>query len=176
MQRVYLLTGRPGTGKTRLIQQVIGEYPLRAGGFYTGEIREGERRLGFRLTTLDGKDAVLARTDLPKTYRVGKYGVDLNVIDDIGVPALLEAAAHRDLVVVDEIGRMEMISQRFCEAMLLILAASKWVLGSVMMDAHPFADSIKKRLDVNLVELTHKNYDDVLEAVRTWLEARLAEE
>ncbi len=176
MQRIYLLTGRPGTGKTSLIKQVLSEFPVSAGGFYTEEIRQGDERLGFKLVTLDGKEGVFSRVDFPKKQHVGKYGVDLNVMDEIGVPALLEAAVRRDLVVVDEIGKMELLSPRFRESMLLIMAASKWILGTIMQDAEPFADAVKERLDVNLVTLTKNNREDVLEGMRSWMESVLVKE
>ncbi|MFC2025088.1 AAA family ATPase [Chloroflexota bacterium] len=33
MQQVYLLTGRPGTGKTSLIKQVVAQMKGKTGGF-----------------------------------------------------------------------------------------------------------------------------------------------
>jgi len=55
-----LLTGRPGIGKTTLIKRLIEATSLSKGGFYTGEVREKGQRVGFSLTTLDGKESVLA--------------------------------------------------------------------------------------------------------------------
>ncbi len=57
-----------------------------------------------------------------------------------------------------------------------MLAASKWVLGTIMLASHPFADTVKRRLDVNLVELNRANYEAVLDGLRSWLESRLTEE
>ena len=62
MEQVYLLTGRPGTGKTSLIKKAAAKMGNSAGGFYTEEIRSGGARLGFRLVTLDGEAAVLEPT------------------------------------------------------------------------------------------------------------------
>ena len=73
MQPVYLLTGRPGTGKTSLIKQAVAELKVRAGGFYTEEIRGQGIRLSFKMVTLDGKEAILSHVAIHSRYRVGSY-------------------------------------------------------------------------------------------------------
>ena len=171
MRQVYLLTGRPGTGKTSLIKQAIAELEVRAGGFYTEEIRSQGTRLGFRLVTLDGHQAILAHTDLGKRYRVGKYGVDIESLEQVGVAALYHAAQHRDLVVVDEIGKMELFSVGFREAVSQIIDSGKRVLGTIMLHPHPWADAIKRQSQVKLVTVTRANYSQVLDDLREWLNA-----
>ena len=113
MKQVYLLTGRPGTGKTSLIKQAITETVLSAGGFYTEEIRVQDIRQGFRLITLDGKSITLSHIDIQSHYRVGKYGVDIDAFDKVGVSSLKQATIGCQLVVVDEIGKMELFSVIF---------------------------------------------------------------
>ena len=129
MKRVYLLTGRPGTGKTSLVKQVAARMKGKAGGFYTEEIRTRGVRQGFRLVTLDGEEAVLAHVNVRSPHRVGKYGVDIDGLDRVGVPALYKAARQCDLVVVDEIGKMELFSAEFREAVSQAIDSRKRVLG-----------------------------------------------
>jgi len=74
MGRTVLLTGRPGVGKTTLIQKWVASRPGRCGGFYTQELRESGTRVGFEIVTLDGKRALLAHVRRPGPPRVGKYG------------------------------------------------------------------------------------------------------
>jgi len=169
MKPVYLLTGKPGTGKTSLIKQAVTELEGRAGGFYTEEIRSQGTRLGFRLVTLDGHEAILAHTDFNKRFQVGKYGVDS--LDRVGVSALRKAAEQCDLVVVDEIGRMELFSADFREAVLEIIGGEKRVLGTIMLHANPWADAIKRQPQVILVTVTRASYQQVLEDLRDWLRA-----
>jgi len=171
MKPIYLLTGRPGTGKTSLIKQAIADFKGRAGGFYTEEIRSGGTRLGFKLVTLDGGKAVLAHADFSQRFRVGKYGVDVDGFEKIGVATLIRAAQNSDLVVVDEIGRMELFSDRFREAVLEIMNGGKRVLGTIMLQPHPWADAIKQKPQVNLVTLTRNNYQQVREELQKWLSA-----
>jgi len=169
MASVYLLTGSPGTGKTTAIRQAIARSKAKAGGFYTEEIRSGGIRQGFRIITLDGQDAILAHVDNHSHYRVSKYGVDITNLDTIGVAAINRALKESDLIVIDEIGKMELFSPRFMEAVLKAIDSSKKVLGTIMLNPHPFADDIKRNLNVNVIELTRANHDQVLREIMDWL-------
>jgi len=125
MEQVYLLTGRPGTGKTSLIKQVAAKMGDSAGGFYTEEIRSGGVRQGFRLVTLNGEAAILAHTDIHSPYRVSRYGVDIDSLDRVGVSALSQAARERSIVIIDEIGKMECLSDKFQKILKKILDSEK---------------------------------------------------
>jgi len=171
MKRVYLLTGRPGTGKTSLIKQAIAGMENKAGGFYTEEIRSREVREGFRLVTLDGQEAILAHIDIHSPYQVSKYGVDIDSLDRVGVSALHRAAQQRDLVVIDEIGKMELFSANFREAVSQMIDSGKRILGTIMLSPNPWADAIKRHPQVNLVTVTRTNYQDVLKDLLRWLKA-----
>jgi nucleoside-triphosphatase len=171
MKQVYLLTGRPGTGKTRLITQAVAEVKGKAGGFYTEEIRSQGVRQGFKLVTLDGQDAILAHIDIHSPYRVSRYGVDIESLDRVGVSALYKAAQQCDLVVIDEIGKMELFSANFREAVLQIIGSGKRVLGTIMLNPDPWADAIKRQPQVNLITVTRANYRQVLGELLRWLKA-----
>ncbi len=169
MKTVYLLTGRPGTGKTSLVRQAVAELKGKAGGFYTEEIRVQGTRLGFKLITLDGQEAVLAHVDFQSRYRVGKYGVDVDALERVGVPALAEAIRQRDVIVIDEIGRMELFSNRFREVVLEAIQSGKRVLGTIMLKPDPWADDIKRQPQVRLVEVTRTDYYRVLADIKQWV-------
>jgi nucleoside-triphosphatase len=169
MKPVYLLTGRPGTGKTSLIKQAVAELGVSAGGFYTEEIRDKGTRLGFKLVTLDGEEVVLAHVSIHSPYRVGKYGVDVEGLERVGVAALRRAAAEAQLVIVDEIGKMELFSAAFRESILAIISSGKRVLGTIMLAPNPWADAIKRLPQVKLVELTKTNREQARDDLRGWL-------
>ena len=173
MKQVYLLTGRPGTGKTSLIKQAVAGMKGKAGGFYTEEIRNQGVRTGFRLVTLNGQSAILAHIDIHSPYRVSKYGVDIDGLDRVGVSALQQAAEQCDLVVIDVIGRMELFSANFRETVSQIIDSGKAVLGTIMLNPNPWADAIKRQPQVNLVEVTRHNHRQVLEELLRWLKARV---
>lgn len=170
MKQAYLLTGRPGTGKTSLIKQAIAGMGSKAGGFYTEEIRSRGVRLGFKLVTLDGQSTILAHIDIHSPYRVSKYGVDIDSLDRIGVSALNQAAKECNLVVVDEIGKMELFSANFREAVLRIIDSGKRVLGTIMLNSNPWADTIKLKPQVKVIAITQANYHQVLKDLLEWLE------
>jgi nucleoside-triphosphatase len=169
MERVYLLTGRPGTGKTTLIREAADGLGDRAGGFYTEEIRTAGVREGFRLVTLDGREAILAHIGIKSPYRVSRYGVDTSGLERVGIPALEETVRQGKLVVIDEIGKMELFSERFRETVLKIIDSPASVLGTIMLSPHPWADEIKHRPQVKLVELTRANREEVRKELARWL-------
>ena len=171
MKQVYLLTGRPGTGKTSLIKQAVAGMKGKVGGFYTEEIRSQGVRQGFRLVTLDGEEVILAHVNIHSPYRVSKYGVDIDGLERVGVPALHKAAQQCDLVVIDEIGKMELFSANFREAVSQMVDSGKRILGTVMLNPNPWADAIKRQPQVNLITVTRGNYQQVLEGLLHWLKA-----
>jgi len=161
-----LLTGKPGCGKTTLIKQIIEELGLDAGGFYTQEIRIGGGRIGFKIITLDGKEGILAHVDIESPYRVSKYGVDLESLEKIGVDSIHKALEENEVVVIDEIGKMELFSQKFKDVVISVLNSQKKVLATIMLAPNPFADKIKRRQDVKLFYLTPENRRRVREEIK----------
>lgn len=168
--KALLITGKPGCGKTTLIRVALARSRAGAGGFYTEEIRERGRRCGFRIVTLDGRNAVLAHVDIHSPYRVGQYGVDLKILEGIAVPAIRDAISAHNVVVIDEIGKMELFSPRFREAVLEALGSGKKVLATIMLTKSPFADRLKSRPDVSTVMLDRDNWQAVLSGVVRWLD------
>ena len=109
-----LLTGHPGSGKTSSVRGVVerlrGRVPMT--GFFTEELREGGRRVGFQGVTLDGRTFALAHVRTGGSLRVGPYGVDLEGLESIGLDALTPREPG-SVVVLDEIGKMECLSEAF---------------------------------------------------------------
>ena len=169
MANVYLLTGSPGTGKTTVIRQAVAMSKARAGGFYTEEIRTGGARQGFRIVTLDGNDAILSHVDSLSRHRVSKYGVNIQNLESVGVTAINQAIEESDLIVIDEIGKMELFSPRFRQAVLRAIDSGQKVLGTVMLSPNPFADDIKRRPNVKVMELTRTNHEQVMAEILDWL-------
>ena len=153
MTEKVLLTGRPGCGKTTLIKRVVNDLARRAGGFYTEEIREGRTRAGFKIVTLDGEEAVFAHVDLKTPEHVGKYALDLSALERIGVGALRQAVRARRLLVIDEIGPMEIRSAIFRDAVTEALDSEVPLLATIFARPLPFTEAIKSRPDVTLIEV-----------------------
>ena len=171
MSQALLLTGAPGIGKTTIIRDALSASKAKAGGFYTQEIRQGGVRQGFEIATLDGQRAVLANINIRGQQRVGKYGVDVGSLDRVAVPALRRALQECDILVVDEIGKMELLSPAFREALLEALNSDKRFLGTITLQPHPFADQIKRDLRVEVLTVSRSNRKQVLDQVTNWLRA-----
>jgi nucleoside-triphosphatase len=171
MGRTLLLTGHPGVGKTTVIQQVAAVLGPRAGGFYTEEISGPGGRKGFRLVTLDGREAVMAHVDIRTRHRVGRYGVDVATLDSVGVAAIRKAIDSRDAtaVVIDEIGKMEMFSGEFRGAVLKAMSSSKIVVATVMQKNHDWVSALKAMPQVTVWEITEANRDAMPGRVLQWI-------
>jgi nucleoside-triphosphatase len=156
-----LLTGRPGCGKTTLIKRVVNKLAGPVGGFYTEEIRERGVRVGFKLVTLDAEEAVFAHVDFKTPERVGKYGLDLSALDAVGAAAIREAVRTRQLVVIDEIGPMEIRLPIFRQTVNEAFDSGASILATITARPFPFADAIKKRADVSLIEVRPDNREQL---------------
>jgi nucleoside-triphosphatase len=169
VKRALLLTGKPGTGKTALIKEALARTKVEGGGFYTEEIRTGGIRQGFRIVTLDGQEAILAHVSISSPYQVSKYRVDTDSLNRVGVSALRRAVKESDLIVIDEIGKMELLSPQFRESVTQAINSGKKVLGTIMLNPHPFADEIKHHPEVETILVTRDNRTEVMRKVLNWL-------
>ncbi|XP_042302501.1 cancer-related nucleoside-triphosphatase [Sceloporus undulatus] len=183
MARHVFLTGPPGIGKTTLIQkatEILKSSGLPIDGFYTEEVREGGRRIGFDVVTLSGKRGILSRVgcDLStarREYRVGQYVVDLASFEQLALPLLrnadLGSSAVKRVCVIDEIGKMELFSQSFIQAVRQMLSGS----GIVMLGTIPvpkgkllgIVEEIRTNKEVKVFTITKENRDNILEDIVT---------
>jgi nucleoside-triphosphatase len=158
-----LVEGRPGSGKTTVAARLAGllrERGVPVAGFVTHELREGGRRVGFEVEAFDGERATLAHVDLPGPPRVGKYGVDLAAFEQVAL-ASLAAPPKPGVVVLDELGKMELASQPFRDAVRQLFETSADIVATVHVFRHELTDELKRRSDVELVRVTKATRDDL---------------
>ena len=172
MGRTLLLTGRPGIGKTTVIKAVTESLGEQAGGFYTEEILGTGGRKGFRLVTLDEQEATIAHVDLrgQGRPRVSRYGVDVKAIERVGVAALRRAMQKGQIVVADEIGKMELFCGPFKDVVLQAVGGLCTVLATVMAKPNPWVKSLKAMPNIVLWEVTMENRDAMPVRVCRWLD------
>jgi nucleoside-triphosphatase len=158
-----LLEGRPGSGKTTVAARLAGllaDRGVDVRGFVTHEVRSGGRRVGFDVETLDGERATLAHVRFGGPPRVGRYGVDIEAFERVALPALATPPPP-GVVLMDELGKMELASPRFREAVVRLLDEPVTVVATVHVFKNPFTDALKRRSDVERVRVTHGTRDDL---------------
>jgi nucleoside-triphosphatase len=166
-----LLEGRPGSGKSTVARRLadrLGEDGIPVTGFITEEIRESGRRLGFALERLGGERGVLAHVELPGPPRVGRYGVDLATLDRLAIPALEQAGEH-GVVIIDELGKMELASDAFREAVSALLDRPVPVVATVQSTSHPFTNALKRRSDIETLRVATTNRNELPELLAALL-------
>ena len=158
-----LIEARPGAGKTTALSRVaelLRDEGVALSGFLTREMRDGRRRVGFEIETFDGEHGLLAHVDIAGPPRVGRYGVDLEEFERLALPPLEEPA---NVVLIDELGKMELASERFRSATSALFESDVPIVATVHTFRHPFTDALKERADVTTIRLTRANRDGLPE-------------
>jgi nucleoside-triphosphatase len=154
-----LLEGRPGSGKTtavRLLVDRLRDGQTEVAGIVTEEIREGSRRVGFAIEDLRGGRGVMAHVDVAGPPRVGRYGVDVEAFEALALPAL-QRPCH--VLVLDELGKMELASDRFREAVRQAFGRPVAIVATVQASRHPFVDELERESGAERMRLTRDNRD-----------------
>jgi nucleoside-triphosphatase len=157
------LTGSPGVGKTTLIRAIAERLEeVTCAGFYTEEKRQRGQRIGFRVITLDGQEGSLASLGREKPT-VGKYSIHVQEFERLVIPNLDPDTTPADLYVIDEIGKMELLSRHFRHRIIELLAQPTNLLATIAKRGKGFIEQIKARTDVELIEVTRNNRDELPE-------------
>ncbi|MBN2018392.1 MAG: NTPase [Candidatus Cloacimonetes bacterium] len=165
MPKNILITGYPGVGKTTFINKITKQLSCKIAGFYTHEMMEQGRRTGFYITDFEGNQMVMASEKSDSPYRVNKYGLNIDAFEKIGIPALEQALTNADLIVIDEIGRMEMFSQTFCDKLRQVFDSDKPLLATIKRIDCELTKELKAREDVQIFEVTQFNRDTIFDKV-----------
>jgi len=171
--RHILITGVPGIGKTTFMKKLAGRCAhLHPVGFYSSEIRDGGVRKGFELMRLGGGRSILSHGEF-KGPRVGKYGVDVEGFERF-LAAIPFHTPDAQLVIIDEIGRMECCSRKFVNLIYEILDSDNMLIATIALRGTSPIEAIKQRHDIRLFEMTLRNRDDLLTDICPWIDKRLA--
>ncbi|MBN2230301.1 MAG: AAA family ATPase [Candidatus Thorarchaeota archaeon] len=156
-----LLTGKPGVGKSTVIQKVIGKIGIEGvSGFWSLEIRVKGRRVGFSIQTTDGAVGTLAHVDNTEGPRVGNYVVSTKDIEEIAIPALRHARESSKIIIIDEIAAMELQSPLFAPEVRRCLDTGR-VVGTLQMHSGTFQDEVREHPDTILLHITLENRNSI---------------
>jgi nucleoside-triphosphatase len=156
-------------GKTSVLAGVARQLgSRRLGGFLTEEVRPDRQRVGFVLVPFRGQRRTMAHRDFSSRHRVGRYGVDVAMIDEIAQVAL-GPRADAELFLVDEIGKMECFSRAFVEAVACLLDDPRPLVATVALRGPGFITEVKQRDDVELWQVTTENRQRMPDEIVSWL-------
>jgi len=171
MENIFL-TGAPSSGKTTVIKKIIEKLNHPANGFYTEEERVEGKRVGFLMKTLDGEKGYLAHQDIKSDFHIRRYGVSIGNIENIAVPSI--APVKNNIIILDEIGKMECFSELFKQAATIALHSPNIVIGTITFGGDDFILKIKDRGDMEIHEVTIDNRntlpDVILKKIANFLE------
>ncbi|UCD12906.1 MAG: NTPase [Thermoplasmatales archaeon] len=158
------ITGMPSVGKTQTLIKIIEKIEksgYKIEGMITRPVLKNNKRVGFYVEDWQTKEnEVFAHIDFDQKDRVGKYGVDLKVLERIGVPAIEKAISDEevDVIIIDEIGKMEMLSEKFCSVVIDALDSDKPILVTLHKKSRtPLLQDIRRRDDMRILEVTTVN-------------------
>jgi nucleoside-triphosphatase len=167
------LTGNPGVGKTTVIRAIALRLEgIICAGFYTEDTRQSGQRMGFKIVTLDGHEGTLASLGRQKPT-VGKYSIHVEEFEKLVLMQLDQVTNPADLYVIDEIGKMELLSRRFRSRIIELLAQPTNLLATISKKGNGLIDQIKRRIDIEIIEVTRKNRDELPEELARKIKIQL---
>lgn len=159
------LTGPPGCGKTTLIKNILSRTSVTARGFITEELKENDRRVGFLARSLSNKKTILAQKGIKTEKRLGSYGLFLKDFENLILPDIFPPYIKDELIIVDEIGKMECFSKLFCRLVEEIIGSDTQLLATLGLQNHPFLNKIRQNSDIMIYEVSLENKEDILKKV-----------
>jgi nucleoside-triphosphatase len=169
-----LITGEPGSGKTTAIKKIVELLGDRAIGFWTEEVRDKKtnKRVGFRIHTTEGKWKRFASKTFTSKKLVGSYGVNVAAFEELAIPILEKALREarkdrRKVIVIDEIGKMELFSKKFRDLVREIFYDDKVnVVATIpIRDVHKLVAELRRLPGAVVIHLDKQNRDSVPEDV-----------
>ena len=168
------LTGKPKSGKTTAVLKLVDSLlknGIKVGGFYTVEVKKNDKRIGFEIVDIStGKRGVLAGVDQESKIKVGKYGVKIEDLEGIGVKALEHGLENCQVLIIDEVGPMELKSELFRKVVHQVLNSDKSTVFTVHYNS---SDDLVKEVKrkSNLYELTPDNREKIVSTLTNELMA-----
>lgn len=165
-----LITGEPGIGKTTIIKKLVKLLKDKAIGFWTEEVRDPKthQRKGFKVVSTEGKSSLFASKTFTSKHLVGSYGVNVQRFESVALEVLQKALDQKGkVVVIDEIGKMELFSKAFRELVVEFFYNPKYTVVATLpiRDVHPLVAQIRRLQGAVLLEVNKENRDHLPEQI-----------
>lgn len=155
MKKNILITGIPRSGKSTLLKKLIAEVDQKV-GFVTNEVLKDGERIGFELENHKGKRSTLADVGFKTNFKVARYFVDINNLDEI--VSSVDKFEDGDLLFIDEIGQMQLFSEKFKTFVTKFFDSKNTCVATISkVYSDEFIETIKKRDDIILIEINQEN-------------------
>jgi nucleoside-triphosphatase len=170
-----LITGPPRCGKSTLITKLISYYKSKdyvLGGFLTPEVKEAGKRIGFNIKDIQsGKISLLARKGIYNTkYQLGNYSIFIEDFNNYLKNLQSYNLKTIDLLVIDEIGKMELHSQLFLSFLKKIFNSNMKILATIGQKLkHPIKIELLNLSDLKLFQMNLNNQQEIFEEIITLL-------
>lgn len=156
------ITGLPESGKTQTLARIIEmleEEELKIGGMMDEPVEDGRKKTGYTVRNImTGEKELFASVDIESKIVVGKFGIDPAAMERVGVKAIKDACEQCDIVVIDEVGKMEVECEAFVEAVKAAMDANKPMIVTLHKKSrNPLLQDIRRRDDVRILEVTPTN-------------------
>jgi nucleoside-triphosphatase len=166
MDNVVLLTGERGVGKTYLCQQVVQQARAlgrRCAGVVSPAVLDGGDKVGITLVDVGtGESRPLAVADeAPSEVRWGRYRFLTSTLE--WGASVVEAATPCDLLVLDEVGPLELVSGKGLITALDVLRAGGFALALVVVRPELVGDLAERLADSDalVLKVTLANRDQL---------------
>ena len=166
----YFMTGRPGCGKTTLLKKAVEKVRLKH-GFLTEEVVDGGKRRGFKIIDSYGRSALMASKETGGDVRVGSFKVFKEVLDEFseGLKEIPKGA----LLYIDEVGPMEIKSEKFQNLILDFLESENLFIGTIHQKSDDlFIRIIKEMEGIEMIEITNENRDQITTAIKAMFDEK----
>lgn len=161
MAKNVFIAGAPGIGKTSLISRLYRDLtPLFIRGFYKEKILEYRILKGYRLSTFDFQELILAHIHIVGPDRIGEFGLNLDGLNNL-IKKLLKPDPMVELFLIDEIGLMECASRQFRQMIMKIINSQIPLIAT--LPSHEVLDilKIKDREDIAVLNMTYKSRESI---------------
>ena len=164
--------GPPKSGKSTLIAKLVNyfvfekRYSVR--GFLTPEVKKSGKRIGFDIEDINTKERIrLARAeDFDTQYKLGKYCIFIEEFEKYLSQYDSIQGLNVNLIVIDEIGKMELLSFKFQEWIKKKFQLEIPIIATVGLALkHPLKDNILNLPNIKLLNLNRQNQNEVFQEI-----------